>query len=65
MQRGAQAQRTGPDHHDIGVHQAIVPGRGARPPIRQRVSFRRDQPWMTQVDTYQFSKYQEYLEFLS
>ena len=25
MQGGAQTQRTGPDHHDIGVHQAIVP----------------------------------------
>jgi hypothetical protein len=25
VQGGAQAQRTGPDDHDIGVHQAIVP----------------------------------------
>ena len=30
MQRGAQTQRTGPDHHDIGVHQAIVPYPAAR-----------------------------------
>jgi hypothetical protein len=27
VQRGAQAERTGPDHHDVGVHQAIVPDR--------------------------------------
>jgi hypothetical protein len=25
MQGSAQAQRTGPDHHNIGIHQAIVP----------------------------------------
>jgi hypothetical protein len=25
MQGGAQAQRTGPDHDNIGIHQAIVP----------------------------------------
>ncbi len=25
MQRGAQTQRTGPDHNNIGIHQAIVP----------------------------------------
>ena len=29
MQCGAQAERTGPDHRDIGVHQAIVPDRGS------------------------------------
>jgi hypothetical protein len=25
VQGGAQAERPGSDHHDVGVHQAIVP----------------------------------------